>query len=125
MVKSSNTRPFEVTPSLTGVDNFKNVITEDHIYSKPAVLTKQKVENQNFIKIALINARSLKNKVFSISDSLDSKGISICGVTETWTVGEDEVITKTFSEFGFNLTHNPRTMRKGGGSVYLAKIIFL
>ena len=71
--------------------------------------------NTNIINIGLLNARSLRNKVVDITDSLTSKNISICAITETWLSATDDVVLREYNEMGYDLFHQPRTTGKGGG----------
>ena len=71
--------------------------------------------NNDILNIGLINARSLKNKVGDISDSLISKNINVCAITETWLSPDDNAVIKEYFDMGFNVYHNPRTSGRGGG----------
>ena len=75
----------------------------------------------NQFKIALLNAHSIKNKMVNICDSLQSKGISFCGITETWLHPEDGAEVKELHDIGFNVFHTPRQHKQGGGVGILAK----
>ena len=77
----------------------------------------ERYSSNNCLKVALVNARSIRNKVIELTDSLQSKDIDLSAVTETWLFPEDSVIIGQYNEFGFNVTHLPRTSRKGGGGV--------
>ena len=52
-----------------------------------------------------------------ISDSLLSKNISVCAITETWLTSGDDAILKEFFDMGYNVLHEPRSSGKGGGGV--------
>ena len=77
--------------------------------------------SNRMIKVGLLNARSVKNKFVDICESLESKNISLCGVTETWLHDGDEVVKKEFYDMGYNLHHKARKFRRGGGVGFLAK----
>ena len=44
------------------------------------------------LTISLINARSVKNKVISLCESLREKKVTACAITETWLRSEENVI---------------------------------
>ena len=69
------------------------------------MVTESPILNKNsaaWLKIALLNARSVRNKVPDICESLESKNISICGLTETWLGDDENVITREFREQDIN-----------------------
>ena len=74
--------------------------------------------------IALINIRSVRNKVITLCESLLAKKVSICCVTETWLTEQETAITAEFLSYGFQLFHIPRSGKRGGGVGILAKTDF-
>ena len=64
-----------------------------------------------------MNARSVKNKAVHISDSLQSKNIKVCALTETWLCSSDGYTIKEYYDLGYDLLHKPRSSGKSGGGV--------
>ena len=83
--------------------------------------TSQPETANNQFKVALLNARSIKNKIVNVCDTLQSKNISVCGITETWLYPEDGAITRELNDLGFNIFHTPRLHKQVGGVAILAK----
>ena len=71
--------------------------------------------SESHVKFGLLNARSVKNKVVNICDSISSKNISVCAITETWMNADDDAILKEFFDMGYNILHEPRASGRGGG----------
>ena len=74
-----------------------------------------------YMKVSLLNARSVRNKVIQISEFLSEKNISGCGLTETWLTTNDEAIVQEFKNHGYSILHNPRKGKKGGGVGFMYK----
>ena len=72
------------------------------------------------VRLATLNARSMKNKAASLADMVSSKKIDILAITETWLKPSD-----TFSCLSdltppeFSLLHKPGTHGRGGGVGFL------
>ena len=65
-------------------------------------------------KIALLNVRSIRNKVICLCESLNEKKINVCCITETWLSENEKSILVEFKNMGFQLYHQPRIKRGGG-----------
>ena len=62
-----------------------------------------------------VNARSMRDKAFALSDLVVSKGIDLLGITETWlTTKETSADLADMTPDGFSFFQKPRTRRKGG-----------
>ena len=73
------------------------------------------------LTIALINVRSLRNKVILLCESLLNKNINICCLTETRLTEADTVVYTELSHYGFKLLHCPRKTGRGGGVGIIVK----
>ena len=80
------------------------------------------VNDSNYTKVALINIRSVKNKVIELCESIRSKSIDICCITETWVTESDSVTYSQFRDKGFKFINQPRTGKKGGGIGFLSHL---
>ena len=82
--------------------------------------------NRNTIPftVGLINTRSIKNKIISLTESLESKHIQVCCITETWVIDSDVVTFSEFSDKGLKFFNQPRSGRRGGGVGLLCKKSF-
>ena len=82
-------------------------------------------ENQqpknNFLKVALLNVRSIRNKTVFVPEYLSDKNIELCAITETWLVENEKVVEQELKEMGYYLLHSPRQCKKGGGVGILSK----
>ena len=75
---------------------------------------------KNVFTVALINARSLKNKMNSLNKTLNELGADVTVITETWFKPSDESINCLLEDFkhktGYNLLRKDRREnRRGGG----------
>lgn len=63
-----------------------------------------------------LNCRSVKNKAISICDHIISDYIDVIALTETW-LGTDvyNAVLQDLVPNGYDVIHNPRVNRKGGG----------
>ena len=109
--------PFEGRPSQAPAKVGPNCSNRRTLSSDPFNPPSQNSFDTDYIKIGLLNARSVRNKVVDISDSLLSKNISVCAVTETWLTSGDDAILKEFFDMGYNVLHEPRSSGKCGGGV--------
>ena len=68
------------------------------------------------LRLATINARSMRDKAPALSDLVVSKGIDLLGITETWlTTGETSGDLAEMTPHGFSFLQIPRVKRRGGG----------
>ena len=67
------------------------------------------------IKIGLLNARSLKNKVNLINEYMSEKNVDIMLFTECWLSSGDPTINEIGTHDDFRYILRPRLDRKGGG----------
>ena len=91
-----------------GGKNVKNLIS-----IKPVITYIN--SNVNKFCFAVVNTRSLCNKVTMFIDYMVSARIDLCVVTETWLSDVHEDIRADFREAGFILDDAPRQGRRGGG----------
>ena len=75
---------------------------------------------KNVFTVSLANARSLRNKLESLRDTLNEIGADVCAVTETWFRTSDNQIKQTLEYFkhkyGYEFLRKDRsTDRRGGG----------
>ena len=84
-----------------------------------------KKNNSNNIRIATINARSVKNKQLQIAETVELQNIDFIMLTETWlkNMDKDKVWVNTSDLNNNNLTLDRvnRTKRQGGGIALLHK----
>ena len=57
------------------------------------------VVKKNIFTFALLNARSLKNKIDSLEKTMNELGTDICVITETWFKPEDQSIKTLLEDF--------------------------
>ena len=76
---------------------------------------------KKFINVAMINIRSVNNKVTNLCESISSKHIDICCITETWVYEGDTSIYSEIRNRGFKFLNQPRLRKKGGGVGILTK----
>lgn len=68
------------------------------------------------LRVATINARSMRDKAPALSDLIISKSIDVLSVTETWlTRRETAASLADITPTGFSFHHSPRVGRSGGG----------
>ena len=68
----------------------------------------------------LLNARSLRNKVDLITQSIIDSNCSISAITETWLTNDDSALASQLTPDGFKLLlANRSTSHRGGGSALL------
>ena len=69
------------------------------------------------MKIALLNIRSIRNKLGYISESLIEFGIDILCLTETWLLESDTGVVTAALPDCYSMLHVPRSGRgsRGGG----------
>ena len=75
---------------------------------------------KNIFTVALVNARSLKNKLTSFKCTIDEIGTDVCVVTESWFQKTDKSINSILEDFkhktGYDFLRKDRdTGRRGGG----------
>ncbi len=75
---------------------------------------KDKCTNEN-VKFAVINARSIANKIDEIKHIIDDGKIDILAITETWLSPNSQYETSEIVPSGFEIIHVDREGRKGGG----------
>ena len=57
----------------------------------------------------------------NITDSLQSKNIAVCAITETWLATGDDPVLNEYYELGYKVVHKPRSSGKGGGVGFLIR----
>ena len=75
-------------------------------------------------KLALINARSVRNKADIIVDYVVEHDFDIVCITETWLSGNDAASIAAITPDGYDFRHLPRPNRRGGGVSILFKTSF-
>ena len=75
-------------------------------------------------KLALINARSVRNKADIIVDYIVEHDFDIICFTETWLSGNDAATIAAITPDGYDFRHLPRRNRRGGGVGILYKMTF-
>ena len=77
------------------------------------------------VKIATVNARSLKLKTAAITDLISSHSIDILALTETWIKPSDTVAcVADLTPPGFCFKHRPRAVRRGGGVGFMVSDVY-
>ena len=68
------------------------------------------------IKISTLNCQSLRNKVYSIMESIVNHKIDLCFLQETFIKDNNSLLLKEITEFGFKIFSFPRKNgRQHGG----------
>ena len=68
------------------------------------------------LRLATVNARSMRDKAPALSVLVASKSIDLLGITETWlTTKETSTDLADTTPGGFSFFHKPRTGRRKGG----------
>ena len=94
-------------------DITKNLIVTSECFNN--INAAQLQSNNLSFKVLLLNSQSVKNKVIRICEFLREKNIVACGLTETWLTLSDESVLREFKDMGYNIIHNPRKGKRGGG----------
>ena len=78
--------------------------------------TCQIVGNDCYTNMALINARSVKNKTLAINEEIIQHDWDILAITETWLkqTGDEAIVTELLPP-GYTLHHVARHCGRGGG----------
>ena len=78
--------------------------------------TCQSVCNDCYTNVALINARSVKNKTLAINEEIIQHAWGILAITETWLkqTGDEAIVTQLLSP-GYTFHHVARPRGRGGG----------
>ena len=81
--------------------------------------------NKNEMRVTTVNARSLKSKIELIHDLVESKGIDILLVTETWLTDNEQdtiwIASSFMNKSPFRYQQISRSQRKGGGILLLSR----
>ena len=77
----------------------------------------------NCAKLALLNARSVRNKTDVITDYIHEHDLDIVALTEPWLTNDqkDTANIRKLTPDGYNFVHFPRSDRQGGGVGVLFK----
>ena len=70
----------------------------------------------NRIRMATVNVRSIRLKSASFSDLVTTKSLDVVAITETWLKAKET--SAAFADItprGYNLIHEPRRGKQGGG----------
>ena len=71
------------------------------------------------VKIGVVNVNSLRNKLFYISNFIDSNKIAALGICETWLNGDTPSSFVALDDFTFFRKDSPSGIRKHGVGLYL------
>ena len=70
----------------------------------------------NNISVAVINARSVRNKTTTLTECITDHNIDILAITETWlTKNSDKPIIAAMTPSGYSFANAPRASGRGGG----------
>ena len=69
----------------------------------------------------LLNARSINNKVYQLTELLLEENVDICCITETWLKEGDDPTISSLKREGYNVISCPRDVKRGGGIAFLNK----
>ncbi len=67
------------------------------------------------VKFGCVNARSVRNKSLELCEYIKDQNLDILAITETWLFSHDLAIIRKLTPNGYNLKHEPRNDRQGGG----------
>ena len=78
--------------------------------------------NPGPINFGFVNCRSIRNKGPLICDTIVSNNLDILALAETHIhISDTDSLLKSVTPPGFQLTHRPRTIGRGGGVGFLSK----
>ena len=69
------------------------------------------------LRLACVNARSLRNKTADVVDHVVNSNVDMCVVTETWLKDADSVTIAALSPDGYCFQNSPRENDRSGGGV--------
>ena len=96
-----------------------NSISVSSFGPQPLKNESSTIPDLNSINVLLINARSIRNKTYTVKDLILDNGISICCITETWLSDSETPVISEFLPNSHVFHHFPRCERgvttKGGG----------
>jgi len=69
------------------------------------------------LQLALLNARSVRNKAADITEYVVSSGIDVCLLTETWLKPQDAVARAELKPSGYDFKDCPRPSDRAGGGI--------
>jgi len=89
-------------------------------------LSNEHTDDKKKVTIGQLNARSVKNKCFEITNLLLEKDIDVLAITETWLASgsADDFTKEELTPAGYNMLDVPRKNRKGGGVAIISKTLF-
>ena len=76
------------------------------------------------VNFVTLNCRSMCNKIGPLHLLVESRGVDIALLTETWLTDEDDPHAAQFCLSGFNFCHIPRKKKKGGGVGILCRSMY-
>ncbi len=82
---------------------------------RPLCHSSQSVGDSLLIKMALVNARSLCNKMFILRDFFTSKSLDVLFVTETWLSSGNLSPFADLAPLDCKFINSPRVLGRGGG----------
>ena len=97
-----------------------NKVSHDNLSQINTSMFRVSVTKIHDVKVGLLNALSVKNKVNGLSDHIIETGLDIVSITETW-LTHDRVTECALCTNVYDLLHTPRMHRRGGGLALLIK----
>ena len=82
------------------------------------------LSNSKKLKFGFANARSVCNKLDSISEIVNSESLDIFAICETWITNENSYVLDQIRTPDQVAIHVPRTDRRGGGVAIICKSLF-
>ena len=79
------------------------------------IRTEQYESTKKYLKLCLLNARSIKNKSADFVCYGLSTGADVFAITETWFTDKDIAHKAEITLLGYKLLDRPRTEKSGGG----------
>ncbi|XP_033112549.1 uncharacterized protein LOC117113348 [Anneissia japonica] len=79
-------------------------------------------EHDNKLKLAVWNARSIRNKCTQFSDYVTDQALDIVSITETWLHLDDDSVIALCKPEGYTFNSFPREGRRGGGVGILSRL---
>ena len=99
--------------SASDVNNSVRVtIAATDALSGTAVISRTRVRYQAHTTLALINARSVRNKAETICDYITERDFDVICLTETWLSENDDAVIHALTPDGYNFHHLPRPTRQ-------------
>jgi len=85
--------------------------------NKTVIISNENIADNSKLSVAFINARSVKNKTFELSELIKDNKLDVLAITESWLSkgSADNVVRGELTPNGYQLVDAPRPKGRGGG----------